>query len=73
MLFWYINRQPVIKYDNNDDPDDTFSSIPYEKGYSLLWYLETILTIPKFEAFLKGENQNRSTFSEEVWFYDYSQ
>lgn len=23
------------------DPDDSFSSIPYEKGYAFLYYLET--------------------------------
>ena len=25
----------------NIDPDDAFSSIPYEKGFSFLWYLQT--------------------------------
>ena len=44
----------VIKYHSDIDPDDTFSSIPYEKGFSLLWYLETIFGVDKFEAFLKG-------------------
>ena len=54
-LFW------VIRYDGTVDPDDTFSSIPYEKGYSLLWYLETILGVQSFEAFLKGWGQLRSS------------
>ena len=44
----------VIKYNGDVDPDDTFSSIPYEKGFSLLWYLERIFGVDKFEAFLKG-------------------
>ena len=43
----------VIRYDGTVDPDDTFSSIPYEKGFSLLWYLQTIFGVEKFEAFLK--------------------
>ena len=28
------------------DPDDAFSSVPYEKGYSLLMYLEQKLGGP---------------------------
>lgn len=28
------------------DPDDAFSSIPYEKGFALLYYLETLLGGP---------------------------
>jgi len=35
------------------DPDDAFSSVPYEKGFSFLWYLETIVGIPAFEKFLR--------------------
>lgn len=35
------------------DPDDSFSSVPYEKGYTLLFYLETLLGGPsEFEPFL---------------------
>lgn len=37
------------------DPDDAFSSVPYEKGANLLWYLETLLGGPAvFEPFLRG-------------------
>lgn len=37
------------------DPDDAFSSIPYEKGSALLMHLEEILGGPKvFEPFLKA-------------------
>jgi len=37
------------------DPDDAFSTVPYEKGHTFLWYLETILGGPKvFEPFLKA-------------------
>ncbi|XP_077972120.1 leukotriene A-4 hydrolase-like [Styela clava] len=35
------------------DPDDSFSSVPYEKGHTLLFYLETLLGGPEqFEPFL---------------------
>lgn len=31
---------------NETDPDDVFSSVPYEKGFNLLFYLENILGGP---------------------------
>jgi len=35
------------------DPDDAFSSVPYEKGFALLYYLETVVGgVDKFEKFL---------------------
>ncbi|KAJ3272315.1 Leukotriene A-4 hydrolase [Terramyces sp. JEL0728] len=38
-----------------EDPDDVFSSVPYEKGYSLLFYLERILGGPSvFEPYVKA-------------------
>eukprot|EP00054_Salpingoeca_dolichothecata_P038073 m.12811 g.12811 ORF g.12811 m.12811 type:complete len:609 (-) comp8209_c0_seq1:66-1892(-) len=37
------------------DPDDAFSSVPYEKGSMLLFYLEQLVGGPKeFEPFLKA-------------------
>ena len=37
------------------DPDDAFSTVPYEKGHTFLWYLETLLGGSKvFEPFLKA-------------------
>lgn len=33
------------------DPDDSFSSVPYEKGYNLLYYLESLLGAESFEKF----------------------
>ena len=30
------------------DPDDAFSSIPYEKGFSLLYQLETLVGVGEF-------------------------
>lgn len=34
------------------DPDDAFSSVPYEKGFALLHALQTVVGVPPFEAFL---------------------
>jgi len=36
------------------DPDDAFSSIPYEKGFNLLYYLEQQFSRPAFLAFFKA-------------------
>ncbi|EGG17423.1 leukotriene A4 hydrolase [Cavenderia fasciculata] len=36
------------------DPDDAFSSVPYEKGFNLLCYLETLVGVKDFEAWLKA-------------------
>ena len=35
---------------NGIDPDDAFSSVPYEKGYAFLYYLEQLLGGPGKEA-----------------------
>jgi leukotriene-A4 hydrolase len=36
------------------DPDDAFSSIPYEKGYIFLYYLQELVGGPSvFEPFIK--------------------
>ncbi|KAI4179962.1 MAG: hypothetical protein LQ348_005284 [Seirophora lacunosa] len=34
------------------DPDDAFSSVPYEKGFHLLYYLEKLLGKDKWDAFI---------------------
>lgn len=40
------------------DPDDVFSSVPYEKGYTLLYVLEELVGGPTvFEAFFKAHIQ----------------
>lgn len=37
------------------DPDDAFSTVPYEKGHTLLYYIEHLLGGPQvFEPFLKA-------------------
>jgi len=35
------------------DPDEVFSTVPYEKGYTLLTVLERLVTPSKFEVFFK--------------------
>lgn len=36
------------------DPDDAFSTVPYMKGHTFLYYLEELLGSPQdFEAFLR--------------------
>ncbi|PLN83279.1 leukotriene A-4 hydrolase [Aspergillus taichungensis] len=34
------------------DPDDAFSSIPYEKGFNFLYHLETLVGKQKFDQFI---------------------
>jgi leukotriene-A4 hydrolase len=45
----YINYQ-----DELIDPDDYFSSIPYEKGFQFLFYLENVVGNENFEKFLSS-------------------
>lgn len=41
--------------DGGIDPDETFSSVPYEKGFNFLVYLEKLVGGPSvFEPFLKS-------------------
>ncbi|OJJ58413.1 hypothetical protein ASPSYDRAFT_89166 [Aspergillus sydowii CBS 593.65] len=40
---------PTLK---GDDPDDAFSSIPYEKGFNFLFYLENLIGKDKFDRFI---------------------
>ena len=34
------------------DPDDAFSSIPYEKGFTFLYYLEKLIGKAEFDRFI---------------------
>lgn len=34
------------------DPDDAFSSIPYEKGFHFLYYIDRLITRKKFDTFI---------------------
>jgi leukotriene-A4 hydrolase len=47
----YTSLIPVLK---DEDPDDAFSSVPYEKGFNLLYALEKRVGTPEFEAFFKA-------------------
>jgi len=35
------------------DPDDAFSKVPYEKGFYFLYYLQGLVGVEDFEAFMK--------------------
>lgn len=35
------------------DPDDSFSTVPYEKGFNMLFHLEQIIGLEKFNPFIK--------------------
>uniref|UniRef100_A0A0N4ZBU2 Leuk-A4-hydro_C domain-containing protein n=1 Tax=Parastrongyloides trichosuri TaxID=131310 RepID=A0A0N4ZBU2_PARTI len=55
---------------NGADPDDAFSTIPYEKGSALLMYLEQILgDIPRFEAFIRDYIQKyaKKSVTSQIW------
>eukprot|EP01114_Cavostelium_apophysatum_P016677 TRINITY_DN4794_c0_g1_i1.p1 TRINITY_DN4794_c0_g1~~TRINITY_DN4794_c0_g1_i1.p1 ORF type:complete len:601 (+),score=152.57 TRINITY_DN4794_c0_g1_i1:41-1843(+) len=59
------------------DPDDAFSSVPYEKGFNFLFYLETLVGEPSvFAGFMKSYIQHykyQSVTSEDFkrYFLDY--
>ena len=46
----YTRLCPPIK--RGQDPDDSFSVVPYEKGASLFWYLQSLVGETEFEAFI---------------------
>lgn len=41
----------VWTLDGGGDPDDFFSTVPYEKGFNLLYFLETLVGTEAFEGF----------------------
>ncbi|KAF4518317.1 hypothetical protein B566_EDAN009105 [Ephemera danica] len=44
----------LVKDLNGIDPEDVFNTVPYEKGHTLLFYLETLLGGPEaFDPFVK--------------------
>nr|XP_022300395.1 leukotriene A-4 hydrolase-like isoform X2 [Crassostrea virginica] len=52
------------------DPDDAFSIVPYEKGFTLLFYLETLLGGPEvFEKFLRAyiEKFKQQSIDSDQW------
>ncbi|XP_075526195.1 leukotriene A-4 hydrolase isoform X3 [Dermacentor variabilis] len=58
-------------------PDEAFSSVPYEKGHTFLYYLETLLGGPEvFDKFLlayieKYKYQSVDTWQWKAYLYDY--
>ena len=46
----YTKLCPQIK--RGEDPDDSFSVVPYEKGAALFWYLESLVGKNDFESFI---------------------
>ncbi|KAI8099339.1 peptidase family M1-domain-containing protein [Halteromyces radiatus] len=60
-LFGKDSLATVLQPDlsNGVDPDDYFSSIPYEKGFNMLYHVETVVGGPKiFEPFVKSYVQH---------------
>lgn len=61
------------------DPDDSFSSVPYEKGFNLLYHLEQLLGGPSvFEPYMKANfkhfaHQSISTEDWKDFLYTYMQ
>ena len=45
----YTKLIPTLK---NVDPDDAFSTIPYEKGFHFLYYLEKLVGRDNFDKFI---------------------
>ena len=39
---------------NGEDPNEAFSSVPYEKGFNLLYYLESLMGQDRFLGFAKA-------------------
>lgn len=45
----YSSLYPVL---NGNSPDDSFSNVPYEKGFQFLWYLKSFIGDSLFQSFL---------------------
>ncbi|CAK4666458.1 hypothetical protein AeMF1_000148 [Aphanomyces euteiches] len=66
ILGWNSLEQSVLQYGYDHeftklvptldkcDPDDSFSRVPYEKGFNLLYYLSTVVGDDAFEAFAQA-------------------
>ena len=46
----YGSLYPVL---NGDNPDNSYSSVPYDKGFQLLYYLESLVGGDNFKDFLR--------------------
>jgi leukotriene-A4 hydrolase len=47
----YSSLYPVL---NGASPDDSFSQLPYEKGFQFLTYLETLVGDSNFQTFVRN-------------------
>ncbi|KAI9140711.1 peptidase family M1-domain-containing protein [Paraphysoderma sedebokerense] len=72
------NRLTALKPDLKEtDPDDAFSSVPYEKGFNFLYYLEQLLGgASVFEPYMKAyfqkfAHQSISTDDWKKYLYEY--
>ncbi|CAD8093552.1 unnamed protein product [Paramecium sonneborni] len=73
------NHDPVIKsyaslhpITENHNADDSFSTIPYERGYQLLLYLEKLVSEDKFQLLLQAWlQQNQYQSVDENDFYNF--
>lgn len=45
----YSSLHPILE---GDSPDNAFSNVPYEKGFQLLTYLESLIGEDLFQNFL---------------------
>ncbi|KAG7355961.1 M1 family peptidase [Nitzschia inconspicua] len=54
------NTSLVLKI-GDADPDDSYSTVAYEKGFTLLLYLERLVGTPEFENFFKAYIQRFAT------------
>ena len=46
----YSSIHPILE---GDSPDNAFSNVPYEKGFQLLYYLESLVGEDLFQQFLR--------------------
>ena len=56
----YSSLTPIL---NGHNPDDAFSTIPYEKGYQFLYYLETLVGEETFRNFFVSYLKRNSKHS----------
>lgn len=61
-MLWVTHRLPPVclccslrvPIENGEDPEDTYTDIPYEKGYALVCYLRHLVgSDQEFDAWLK--------------------
>ncbi len=46
----YSSIHPILE---GDSPDNAFSNVPYEKGFQLLYYMESLVGEELFQNFLQ--------------------